>query len=65
MFASCVHAAYRNVRIALIGIVKEWRDLGAALGLPDAEVENIRYNNPNDINGCMSELIEQSLEFIW
>ena len=50
------------MRTALIGIVREWRDLGAAIGLPNAEVEKIRYNNANDINGCMKDLIEQWLK---
>ena len=50
------------MRTALIDIVREWRDLGAALGLPDAEVDKIRYDNPNDINGCMKDLIEQWLK---
>ena len=58
----CLYAAYRNVRTALIDIVKEWEDLGVVLGLSDAEVEKIGVNNPNDINGCMRELIKQWLK---
>ena len=58
----CLHAAYRNVRTALIDIVKEWEDLGVVLGLSDAEVEKIGVDNPNDINGCMRELIKQWLK---
>ena len=58
----CLHVSdYHNVKTALIGIVKEWRDLAAALGLSDADAEKIRHDN-NDTDGCMRDLIEQWLQ---
>ena len=54
--------AHRNVRLALITIVKEWDDLGEALGLPHPQIMIIKFNHPNDVKQCLKEVVDRWFE---
>ena len=43
-------------------IVGEWDDLGEVLGLSHAEVAAIKTNYPQDVKGCLKEVINSWLE---
>ena len=49
----------RDVKLALIGITKEWKDLAEALGLPEPDIDAISINLSSDVTQCVKEVVEQ------
>ena len=48
----------RNVKLALIGITREWKDLAEALGLPEPDIDAININHSSDVQQCVSEVVD-------
>ncbi len=51
-----------NVRVALSGIVKEWSDLGKALGGSHDDIKVIEANNPKDVKRCLELVVDRWFE---
>ncbi len=43
-------------------VIKEWDDLGGALGLPHHVVVAIKTNNPGNVKQCMKEVVDAWFE---
>ncbi len=54
--------ARHNVKSVLIPVVKEWDDLGEALGLADHVVQTIKINNPGNVKQCRKEVVDAWFE---
>ena len=43
-------------------VTVEWYQLGVQLGIPSAALSTIRCDYPNDVQGCMTEVINRWLQ---
>ena len=50
------------MKLALLDIVKEWDELGEALGLPHSVIKAIKADNPNNVKQCLKEMVDAWLE---
>ena len=46
------------MKLALLGITKEWKDLAEALGLPDSDIDAIKTDHSSDVKQCVKEVVD-------